>query len=84
MQNLTLIYLNIYLVLRSPVSLLHLLSIYSHILLSTTQIDHSKRKLQSSVEPFYYANQTSEIGGETTEQPLILTFVREFQLVCSS
>lgn len=37
-------------------------SIYSHTLLSTTQIDHSKRKLQSSVEPFYYANQTSEIG----------------------
>lgn len=50
------------LVWRSPVSLLHLLSIYSHILLSTTQIDHSKRKLQSSVEPFYYANQPSEIG----------------------
>lgn len=41
---------------------LHLLSIHSHILLSNTQIDHSKRKLQSSVEPFYYANQTSEIG----------------------
>lgn len=61
-QNVTLIYLNIYLVWRSPVSLLHLLSIHSHILLSTTQIDHSKRKLQSSVEPFYYANQTSEIG----------------------
>lgn len=33
-----------------------------HLTQHHTQIDHSKRKLQSSVEPFYYANQTSEIG----------------------